>query len=940
MTQGHRRDRKKKRLLYGAAAAVVATATIGTIAVASPGLLGATGDAKAAAEDVSLQSQFANAAREFDVPQSVLMAVSYRQTRWESHDGQPSTTGAYNVMGLTKVDPEDIADDASEDLLHHLVNGTGDPSIDKKIDKKKSLAPVPQATVDTDDPKLHTLDKAAELIDGSTDAVQNDTAASIRAGAALLADYQKQAGAELSDDPGAWYPAVARYSQSEDRKGADQFAKRVFESIKTGEAEITSDGEQIVLPADPTVEPVKPANVPLAATSTATTATTPECPTGLACAFDPAAYVQDKGNYNIASRVPNGTGGFDIRQIVIHDVEGTHDGAVSVFKNPEKWASAHYIVRADGRVTQMVETKNEAFHAGNKTVNMHSVGVEHEGYAIKGDAGWYTEPEYESSAALVKYLAAKFSIPLDREHIIGHDEVPSVLDSKVQDHWDAGPFWDWNHFMKLLGAPTGAGNAGGLLQAGQLVRIVPPFTSANQQAMKYTELVNDQWVTKTTVPLPVNFGYLYSEPVADQTKALTDPYFSAGWQYGSNWANKVTAGSSHVVAESTTNWTAIWYGGKKAWFYNPGGQYTAPVGVKTAITAKDGAASIPVYGRAYPEDAAYTGTGVPVQASNNASLTKYSLPANQLYTKAGDAVAGDYYSSAFNVDGTRVAGKTNIFVPIRYNHRLAWVKASDIKEVATKAPVSATNRYNVLARDAAGVLWQYQGTGKGAFLNRYRVGPGWGAYNTITPMTALRADGTGDAVARDKDGVLWYYRGSGNPSAPFASRLRVGAGWNVYDKLLGARDMNADGRPDLIARDKTGVLWLYKNTGASPNPFATRVRVGGGWNIYNELISTGDMTGDGKPDLIARDKTGVLWLYKNTGASPNPFATRGQVGGGWNAYNVMVGPSDLDLDGKPDLIARDAAGDLWFYKNTNGYPNPYATRVRVGGGWGIYNLIV
>ncbi|MFD0148210.1 N-acetylmuramoyl-L-alanine amidase [Streptomyces sp. NPDC055721] len=940
MTQGHRRDRKKKRLLYGAAAAVVATATIGTIAVASPGLLGATGDAKPAAGDVSLQSQFANAAREFDVPQSVLMAVSYRQTRWESHDGQPSTTGAYNVMGLTKVDPEDIADDAGEDLLHHLVNGTGDPSIDKKIDKKKSLEPVPQATVDTDDPKLHTLDKAAELIDGSTDAVQNDTAASIRAGAALLADYQKQAGAELSDDPGAWYPAVARYSQSEDRKGADQFAKRVFESIKTGEAEITSDGEQIVLPADPTVEPVKPANVPLAATSTATTATTPECPTGLACAFDPAAYVQDKGNYNIASRVPNGTGGFDIRQIVIHDVEGTHDGAVSVFKNPEKWASAHYIVRADGRVTQMVETKNEAFHAGNKTVNMHSVGVEHEGYAIKGDAGWYTEPEYESSAALVKYLAAKFSIPLDREHIIGHDEVPSVLDSKVQDHWDAGPFWDWNHFMKLLGAPTGAGNAGGLLQAGQLVRIVPPFTSANQQAMKYTELVNDQWVTKTTVPLPVNFGYLYSEPVADQTKALTDPYFSAGWQYGSNWANKVTAGSSHVVAESKTNWTAIWYGGKKAWFYNPGGQYTAPVGVKTAITAKDGAASIPVYGRAYPEDAAYTGTGVPVQASNNASLTKYSLPANQLYTKAGDAVAGDYYSSAFNVDGTRVAGKTNIFVPIRYNHRLAWVKASDIKEVATKAPVSATNRYNVLARDAAGVLWQYQGTGKGAFLNRYRVGPGWGAYNTITPMTALRADGTGDAVARDKDGVLWYYRGSGNPSAPFASRLRVGAGWNMYDKLLGARDMNADGRPDLIARDKTGVLWLYKNTGASPNPFATRVRVGGGWNVYNELISTGDMTGDGKPDLIARDKTGVLWLYKNTGGSPNPYATRGQVGGGWNTYNVMVGPSDLDLDGKPDLIARDAAGDLWFYKNTNGYPNPYATRVRVGGGWGIYNLIV
>ncbi|MFE7602611.1 N-acetylmuramoyl-L-alanine amidase [Streptomyces sp. NPDC057494] len=941
MTQRHRRDRKKKRLLYGAAAAVVATATIGTIAVASPSLLGAANDNKPGG-DASLQEQFANAAREFDVPQSVLMAVSYRQTRWESHDGQPSTTGAYNVMGLTKVDPEDVEQDTDEQLLD-LMNRSGDPRIEKKFDKKKALASLPEKKVDTSSPALHTLDKAAELIDGSTDTVQKDSEASIRAGAALLADYQKQAGAELSDDPGVWYPAVARYSQSSDRKGADLFAKRVFESIRTGEQEVTADGEQVVLPADPSVEPVKPSNVPLTASSAAANDTpAAECPTGATapvCTFIPAAYSQNDGNYNIASRP---AGGFDVRQIVIHDIEGSHDGAVAVFQNPLSYASAHYIVRADGRVTQMVETKNEAYHAGNKTLNMHSIGIEHEGYAIKGDAGWYTEPEYESSAALVKYLATKFSIPLDREHVIGHDDVPSILDSTIQDHWDPGPFWDWNHFMTLVGAPTGAGGAGGLLQAGQLVRIVPPFTSANQQAMKYTEKVDGQYVTKTTVPLPVNFGYLYSEPVADQSKALTDPYVSANWQEGANWTNKVTAGSTHVVAESRTDWTAVWYGGKKAWFYNPGGQYTAPAGVKTAITAKDGATSIPVYGRTYPEDAAYAGTGVPVQGNNNASLTKYSLPAGQLYAKAGAAVPGDYYYSAYDKDGTRVVGTTNIFIPIRYNHRMAWVKASDVKEVATTQAVAADNRYNVIARDKDGVLWQYQGAGSGAkpFLARYRVGPGWGVYNAIQPMTALRADGTGDMVARDKDGVLWYYKGSGNPSSPFKARLKVGGGWGVYDKLLGARDMNADGRPDLIARDKTGVLWLYTNTGASPNPFATRVRVGGGWNVYNELISTGDMTGDGKPDLIARDTTGTLWMYKNTGGSPNPYATRAKVGGGWGVYNVMVGPSDLDKDGKPDLIARDAAGGLWFYKNTNGYPNPYATRVSVGGGWGIYNLIV
>jgi hypothetical protein len=935
VTQRHRRDRKKKRLLYGAAAAVVATATIGTLAVASPSLLGAAGDGKSG-DDASLQTQFANAAREFDVPQSVLMAVSYRQTRWESHDGVPSTTGAYNVMGLTKVDPEDIEQDTDEQLLD-LMNRSGDPRVEKRFDGKKALAALPESKtkIDTSDPTLHTLDKAAELIDGSTDSVQKDSAASIRAGAALLAEYQKQAGAELSDDPGDWYPAVARYSQSEDRKGADLFAKRVFESIKTGERETTADGQQVVLPADPSVKPVKPANVPLAASFTATNETPAvECPTGLDCTFIPAAYSQNDGNYNIASRPANG---FDVRQIVIHDIEGNHDGAVTVFQNPLSYASAHYIVRADGRVTQMVETKNEAYHAGNKTLNMHSIGIEHEGYAIKGDAGWYTEPEYESSAALVKYLAAKFSIPLDREHVIGHDDVPSILDSKIQDHWDPGPFWDWNHFMSLVGAPTGAGGAGGPLQAGQLVRIVPPFTAANQQQMKYTE----DGATKTTVALPVNFGYLYSEPVADQTKALTDPYFTSDATYGSNWANKVTAGSTHVVAESRTDWTAIWYGGKKAWFYNPGGQYTAPAGVKTAITAKDGLTSVPVYGRTYPEDAAYTGTGVPVQANNGASLTKYSLPAGQLYVKAGEPVAGDYYYSAYNTDGTRVVGTTNIFIPIRFNHRMAWVKASDVKEVATTASVRTDNRYNLLSRDASGVLWQYQGTGSATspFLSKYKVGGGWQVYNAITPLTALRADGTGDAVARDASGALWYYQGSGNPSAPFKGRLRTGGGWQVYDRITGVRDLTGDGKPDLIAREKSGVLWLYKGTGTPATPFAPRVKIGTGWQIYNDVVSTGDLTSDGKPDLIGRDSTGALWLYKGTGSATAPYAARVKVGTGWQIYNSITGPSDLTGDGKVDFVARDASGTLWLYKGTGSATAPYATRVQVSPGWQPYNLI-
>ncbi|MFE7552663.1 N-acetylmuramoyl-L-alanine amidase [Streptomyces gardneri] len=931
MTQSHRRDRKKKRLMYGAAAAVVATATLGTIAVASPGLLGATGDAKAAAGDVSLQSQFANAAREFDVPQSVLMAVSYRQTRWESHDGLPSTTGAYNVMGLTDVDPEDVEQHDDKERLAHL-NASGKAEIEKTFDKAKALAALPKETVDTDDPRLHTLDKAAELIDSSAEAVKDDTAASIRAGAALLAEYQKQAGAELSEDPADWYPAVARYSQSPDRKGADLFAERVFESIKTGERALTTEGQPVTLPAAPEVEPAKPSNVPLAASFASTTATpTPECPpTGLVCDFRPAE-VPSTGqrNYTLANRA-KGTQ-LDVRRIVIHDTEGSYEGTIATFQSATAKGSAHYLVRAsDGLVTQMVENKNIAWHAGNWTDNMHAIGVEHEGYAIKA-GNWYTEPQYESSAKLVKFLAAQYGIPLDREHVIGHDEVPGHVNAKVSGmHWDAGPFWDWNHYMSLLGAPTGAGGAGGLLQAGQLVRVVPPYTSANQPKITYGG---------STVPAqPANFGYLYTGP--STTTPIKDAYIpNVLWSDGPNWGNKVRAGGTYVVTAVQTNWTQIWYGGQKAWFYNPGGQYTSVVKDSTQRVLKAAPGKTPlIYGRAFPEKAAYPGTnGVTAPTDNPNYLSLYAFGAGGAYVKAGAAVKGDDY---FGSAQTNVVG-TDMYIPIRYNHRMAYVKASDVVESAPAPAVNATNRYNVLARDASGVLWQYQGTGNASapFLNRYRVGPGWQAYNTVTPMTALRADGTGDAVARDASGVLWYYQGSGNPAAPFKARLRTGGGWGVYDKIIAVRDVTNDGKPDLIAREKSGVLWLYKGTGTPATPFATRVRVGGGWQTYNAIVSTGDLSGDGKADLIARDASGVLWSYKGTGSSTAPFATRYRVGGGWGAYNGIVGPSDLSTDGKGDLIARDASGTLWSYKGTGSLTAPFATRVNVGPGWQIYNLI-
>jgi hypothetical protein len=109
-------------------------------------------------------------------------------------------------------------------------------------------------------------------------------------------------------------------------------------------------------------------------------------------------------------------------------------------------------------------------------VNQQAVGIEHEGYAHTGYT-WYTEAMYRSSAALVRWLASTYNIPLDRTHIIGHYEVPDPNNAGLfggADHhhdpcdsWAGSAtwhnniacYWDWAHYMDLV---TGAGGTGTL----------------------------------------------------------------------------------------------------------------------------------------------------------------------------------------------------------------------------------------------------------------------------------------------------------------------------------------------------------------------------------------------------------------------------------------------------------------------------------------------
>ncbi|WP_372337699.1 N-acetylmuramoyl-L-alanine amidase [Streptomyces sp. MK5] len=621
-------------------------------------LLGAAPSAGAAADDTGrLQRAFTSASAEYHVPLSVLLGVSYLQSRWDGHGGAPSVTGGYGPMHLTD------AGTALARAPHHS-EGTEDARGDSA---RPALHPDTKVPTDSELPaRLKTLTKAAGLTGIPAERLRSDAAANIEGGAALLAAAQKKLGEPLSENPADWYGAVAEFSGADDSATAAAYANDVYDVIRSGERRTTDAGQQVVLAARPQLAPDL-AQLALTGLRNVSADGT-ECPASVSCEWIPAPYEQfgtdDYGNHDVADRPASQR----IRYIVIHDTEGTWDGVLNLIKDPT-YVSWNYTLRStDGHIAQHVKAKDVAWHAGNWYVNAASIGLEHEGFLADPDA-WYTEAMYRSSARLVKYLAGKYGIPLDRQHILGHDTVPGPTTGTIPGmHTDPGPYWDWRHYFQLLGHPfePTAGKNGGLVT-------IRPDYAANQP--EYTGCATAGELCAAHGSSEVR---LYSQP--DTSSPLIK---DIGLRPGggdstidvNDVASRVETGQQYAVADRQGDWTAIWYLGQKAWFQNPAQQPTAVNAAGLVVTPKAGLDSVPVYGRAYPEKEAYP-AGVPAQS---VSPLPYKLLAGQKYV-VGDLVPGQYlYAVTFTTDSHRVVTGKDLYYEIQFGHRVAFVRAADVR---------------------------------------------------------------------------------------------------------------------------------------------------------------------------------------------------------------------------------------------------------------------
>ncbi|WP_405388485.1 N-acetylmuramoyl-L-alanine amidase [Streptomyces sp. NBC_01102] len=133
---------------------------------------------------------------------------------------------------------------------------------------------------------------------------------------------------------------------------------------------------------------------------------------------------------------------YGVDRVIVHVTQGSFASAVKVFQDPAHQAATHYIVGQNGRVTQMIRELDVAYHAGNRSYNERSIGIEHEGFVDRPKD--FTPEMYAASARLTAAICTRYGIPVDRDHIIGHVEVPGT------DHTDPGPHWNWPHYINLI----------------------------------------------------------------------------------------------------------------------------------------------------------------------------------------------------------------------------------------------------------------------------------------------------------------------------------------------------------------------------------------------------------------------------------------------------------------------------------------------------------
>ncbi|HZR40087.1 MAG TPA: N-acetylmuramoyl-L-alanine amidase [Ktedonobacteraceae bacterium] len=502
-----------------------------------------------------------------------------------------------------------------------------------------------------------TLDSAAHDLGVSEDQLKRDLATNIRGGAAILRDEALQLAsnhllpAYLAD----WYGALAAYSHASTKSVARMYADEVYRLLEIGFTAMTDTGELVSLPA----QAVQPNVTTAAGVKTASTLPNgcsndgkTDYPGAIDCIV-PSSFDCNTvtGNNPCTYESANRPGDLAIDFVTIHDIEGTVQDAFNAFQDINSSVSIHYVVDTDGTVYQLLREKDIAYHAGNYWYNQHAIGIEHAGFDATGFL-WYNAAEYMGSARLVAYLLKKYRLPPDHDHVVGHGTIPSPAAKYRPNHVDPGPYWLWDYYFWLIWQDL----AFNMKWHNNHIITLHPRTDLLPLGGGGAES-----------PANFNFFYLYNGP---STQSGLIPQVGSGSDV-TDETNNVEPDISYYYLDKVRDPAGtgdmlyeVWYG--------------------EADHAHDATpsqfANAKLVWLAVPPSAAFMGEGqlVMLNLSGATSAKVYGDPITDDAYQIGDASNGAIFVSALTAieDGT-----TNLWYEINYNHRQAWVPATEVTVV-------------------------------------------------------------------------------------------------------------------------------------------------------------------------------------------------------------------------------------------------------------------
>jgi hypothetical protein len=190
----------------------------------------------------------------------------------------------------------------------------------------------------------------------------------------------------------------------------------------------------------------------------------------------------------------------------------------------------------------------------------------------------------------------------------------------------------------------------------------------------------------------------------------------------------------------------------------------------------------------------------------------------------------------------------------------------------------------------------------------------------------INSDGKPDlVVANDVAGSVSVFQNQSSPGSmnatSFTPRIDIKTGDNPFVTLA---DIDGDGNVDIITANwGNSTVSVLRNIGTAgaaidTGTFAPRVNYTTGSNPFS--VATGDLDGDGKPDLIVSNESGAsVSILRNLSTSGSiSFASKIDYTTGSGTRFTAI--NDLDGDGKPDIATCNRVSNTVSVFKNNSLP--------------------